>query len=223
MFKDHYDGWRKSRINTTIRLLREDFFNGKRLLEVGCGFGDISKMLVSKIGGVVNVTLAEGNAKHVAEMIKRQASHALPNEFKVMQHDCDTHWQCKDTFDVIVHWGLLYHLKDPKDHLNDLLKYTNYILLETEVCDRNESVCINTNESGYDQAINGVGSRPSAMYIENVFSDNGFFYKRFDIDELNHSYHCYNWPSTNDGSYRNGKRRFWIAWRHNHESPLRDT
>lgn len=221
MFDDHYIAWRQSRINTTLKYLQPSFWSTLNLLEIGCGYADVSNELFKRHLGLHSFTASEGSGDHVREMKKRQTKGTLANEINVFQHDCDQPWNPNNgSFDIIIHWGLLYHLKDPDSHLSDLLKYTKYMILETEVCDSDEPICKNTHEGGYDQALNGVGSRPSPVYIENVFKKNGFNFKRIDDAELNSSFHVYDWTPKNDGSYRNGIRRFWIAWREDTACPL---
>jgi hypothetical protein len=95
------------------------------------------------------------------------------------------------------------------------------MILETETCDSEKIICKNTQENGYDQALNGVGSRPSPVYIENVLKKNGFEFKRLDDSELNSSFHVYDWIPKNDDSFRDGLRRFWIAWRIESDCPLK--
>ena len=216
---DIYTGWRESRISTIIKLLTPSFFKEKRILEVGCGYADISNILVNKFD--LTITASEGRVEHVQEMERRQSRGTLSNKIKILQNDCDKPWNIKNgEFDIIIHWGLLYHLKDPKSHLIDILKYTNYIILETEVCDSDQLICDNLNETGYDQALNGKGSRPSVAYVENTLRESNFSFKRFDIAELNYDYHIYDWESKNKGMCISGLRRFWIGWKSELENPI---
>ena len=57
-----------------------------------------------------------------------------------------------DKYDVIVHWGLLYHLNEIEIHLQKIAQKCNVLFLETEVADSDDNTFyIQTNELGYDQ------------------------------------------------------------------------
>lgn len=218
---DTYSGWRDSRIKTITRLLTPAFFKNKRILEVGCGYADVSDNLVKCLDLNNGMVIAsEGRLEHIQEMERRQSRGLLSNKIKLMHHDCDNPWNPKnESFYLIIHWGLLYHLSDPRSHLIDILKYTDYIILETIVCDSDQSICENLNETGYDQALNGRGSRPSATYVENILRESNFSFKRLDIRELNYDYHVYDWKS-NVNHNKSGLRRFWIGWKADLDDPI---
>jgi SAM-dependent methyltransferase len=209
---DTYIGWRNSRISTIKKVLTPNFFKNKKILEVGCGYADISNSLIQEFENVT-ITASEGRIEHLQEMERRQSRGILSNKIKLLHHDSDKPWKPENgEFDIIIHWGLLYHLEDPKSHLTDILKYTKCIILETEVCDSDEPVCQNLSETGYDQALNGKGSRPSAVYVENILRENNFSFERLDIPELNYDYHKYDWEAKNDGACFSGMRRFWVGF-----------
>jgi hypothetical protein len=63
----------------------------------------------------------------------------------------------------------------------------------------------------YDQALNGVGSRPSPAYVERVMREEGFSYNRLTDARCNWDLHEYDWPVKNTREYRNGMRRMWFA------------
>jgi len=62
----------------------------------------------------------------------------------------------------------------------------------------------------WDQALNGVGSRPSALNIENFIRSNKFNFKRYDDPDLNSPPHFYDWKEENTNLSPIGQRRFWI-------------
>lgn len=41
MFSDHYNNWTNSRINGINKYIGSEYFAGKRLLELGCGYAHI--------------------------------------------------------------------------------------------------------------------------------------------------------------------------------------
>lgn len=46
-FQNHYEYWRAKRIVAIVEHYGENFFKGKKILELGCGYGDIGKVLIS--------------------------------------------------------------------------------------------------------------------------------------------------------------------------------
>ena len=81
--------------------------------------------------------------------------------------DCDN--DINNKYDIILHWGLLYHLHEIDTHLEKVFQKCDMLLLETEVSDSDDKhFYISTNESGSDQAFNNKGIRPSQYYVENI-------------------------------------------------------
>ena len=218
MFSNHYVNWRETRIDTTLKYVGENFFKNKKLLELGCGFGDIGMYFAKNYA--CQVTCSDGRVSHVKRVNEKIIENGLEKNVNALVYDCDKILSLTERYDILIHWGLLYHLKNVKEHLNDILKCADYILLETEVCDSSDDICKYIGESGYDQALNSVGSRPSATYVENILKDNNFEYKMIKDSSLNSSFHTYDWESKDNESFRSGLRRFWICWRKDLTSPL---
>ena len=163
IFIGHYNEWRESRIAGLDKYLVENFFEGKTLLEVACGKADIGHRLQNK-GAIVKCCDARKEHLDVAKEMYPSIDTFL------WDGDKDP---IPEAFDIIVHWGLLYHLN--KDNLNthlvNVLTNCNYLLLESEVCDSSDLDVLETEEEGFDQAFNNRGSRPSESYIETILSD----------------------------------------------------
>ncbi|TXJ11000.1 hypothetical protein [Brachyspira aalborgi] len=70
-FQDHYEYWRAKRIVAIVEHYGENFFKGKKILELGCGYGDIGKVLIS-IGA--EVIFCEGREEHI-NILKRRFPH----------------------------------------------------------------------------------------------------------------------------------------------------
>jgi hypothetical protein len=75
------------------------------------------------------------------------------------------------------------------------------------------------DEAGFDQAFNNRGCRPSAAYVENLLTTNGFQFRRLDDPILNSDFHNYSWTVTESKEWRHGLRRFWVCWK-NTDSPI---
>ena len=140
MFKDHYIDWRKSRFNGIKKYIDLNFFKDKTLFEVGCGYGD-NGVLFKNIG--CDVTSSDARKEHI-----ENAKIKNP-EIKYELFDCDNELLCKK-YDIILHWGVLYHLNNIDNNLKNICENCNYLLLETEVCnndyDYNKILKINSEK-----------------------------------------------------------------------------
>jgi hypothetical protein len=203
MFNDHYIDWRIKRISKILELYGKDFFNNKSILELGCGLGDIGKEFIS-FGA--DVTFAEGRSDHCKKLKEKFPTSEIIN---LNQNKI---WELEKRFDIVIHWGVLYHLNDWKSDLISTLKHSDLIFLESEVSDSDDvNFDLKIKEKdGYDQALDGIGSRPSANNVELFIKNLGFDIERFDDENLNSSFHQYSWKVTNTDTWRHGLRRFWI-------------
>lgn len=203
MFEGHFIPWRESRIDKLISILGIDWFNGKKILELGCGFGHIGHELI-KYG--CDVSFAEGRNQFI-EVIKKNNP-----ESKVYLIDNDENWMLNHRFDLVLHWGLLYHLKNWKQDLKNCLWHSPMICLETEVVDSDDDIEIEVSETNYDGALNSIGVRTSVGNIEHYLTSIGCEYKRYDDADLNAAYMVYDWKA---GAFKNqwklGHRRFWMV------------
>jgi len=204
MFDGHYTDWRIKRFDKIISIFGEEFFKDKTMLELGAGFGENGKMF-EELGA--KVTYAEARKEHLDVLLERNS------QTETILLDQDRSWNLNRKFDIIIHWGVLYHLNNWKQDLTCALSHSNLIFLESEVCrSNNPNLEIKQYECGYDQAINNIGSRPSAIMIENYLTSLGCKIDRYDDAELNSSFHTYNWsvPTPSPEDYIEGYRRFWI-------------
>ncbi len=211
MFTGHYDEWIVSRMNGISKYILPGFFESKTMLELGCGHAHIGNKF-HELGAVVTSTdVRKEHLETAKDMYPHIKTHLL---------DADT-GDIPDENDIILHWGVLYHLKEIETHLEKISKKCRVLLLETEVCDSDDgSFSITTEEDGYDQAFNGFGIRPSPSYVEKVLEKNGFEFKLVKDPILNAGFHVYDWDVNNTKAYPSGMRRFWICWKKNTDSPL---
>ena len=214
-YNAHYKGWQQRRIEKIEKIFGEDFFKDKSILELACGFGDIGKHFREKRGA--NLTFCEGRKEHLSYIQDNNPGS------EVLQLDQETNWNLERKFDAIIHFGVMYHLDNWKQDLECTLKHSDLIILESEIADSNNLIEKKVvDPDGYDQAINEkrIATRPSASYVEKVFTDNGFEFTRYDDADLNDGIHRYDWTVTGDADRDNygrgdggGLRRFWIAKR----------
>jgi SAM-dependent methyltransferase len=204
-FAWHYDSWIQSRVQVIEAHFGRQWFAGKSLLELGCGYAAIGEHF-HRLGA--QVTCVEARAEHVEHV--RQHKPFL----HVVQHDLDApHWPFSDDYDLILHTGVLYHLRRYKDNLLQCLQSSEFLFLETEVLDSSadEVLFVQEDQTGYDQALNGIGCRPSASHLENLIGQQRGTFERCFTANLNAGYHVYDWNLTDSKTWQHGLRRAWFV------------
>ena len=207
MFDGHYKDWRKRRFDKIISIFGEDFFKDKTMLELGAGFGENGRMF-QDLGA--KVTYAEARKEHLDVLLERDSNA------KIIVLDQDKIWNLNRKFDIVLHWGVLYHIDNWKQDLFCATNHSDLIFLESIVCASDDpNYEIKLHEEGYDQAINNVGSRPSAAMVEAHVKSLGYSFTRYDDSSLNSSFHIYDWvvSETDTRDIGMGCRRFWILKR----------
>ena len=107
MFTGHYNGWRTSRMNGVKKYISPEYFKSKTLLELGCGYADVGNMFY-ELGAIV--TGSDCRKEHL-ENVNKKYPH-----IKTLLFDGDKD-SIQEKYDIIIHWGLLYHLKEIEIHL----------------------------------------------------------------------------------------------------------
>ena len=206
MFDGKYLEWNQKRIKAIIEHYGVDFFRGKKVLDLGCGHGDIGAALFRLGAEVTSVDAREDHLK----IISKKHPH-----LKLMQLDLDREYPFgHQKFDLILDLGLLCHLKDYERHIKDICYSTTHLVLETAVCDSEDPYKVFTypeNKGVYDWSVNGFGNRASPIAIERVLKSNGMDFTRIDNKKLNASTFKYDWIPRNNEENSNEKRRFWFA------------
>jgi hypothetical protein len=211
MFSGHYDDWIESRMRGINKYVRPGYFKSKTMLELGGGHAHNGNKFHA-LGAIV--TSSDARQEHLTT-----ANRIYPH-ITTRQIDGDN-MDTLGKYDVILHWGLLYHLNEIEKHLEKVAAACDVLLLETEVSDSNDpTFAIQVNEGGYDQAFNSRGIRPSPSYVETVLARNGFNFKMICDPCLNAGFHNYDWTIRNTNTWRNGLRRYWICWKDGVECPL---
>jgi SAM-dependent methyltransferase len=204
------DEWNKARVDRLVSILGADWFPGKRVLDVGCGHGNNGR-LIAALGAEVSFT--DGRDFFV--------QFAKDDGYEAFQVDHDTDWTLPKTFDLIVHWGLLYHLDNWKQDIKCCLKIAPLLCLETEIIDlASPTYEQKKNEMDqYDHAVNRIGTVMSANCFQGYVESLGANWERHDVVELNipagtsHGIHYYDWTERDSGEFRQGQRRFWMIRR----------
>lgn len=203
-FNAHYQAWRDARVAAIRQHYGDEFFRGKSLLEVGCGYGDIGAVF-TRLGA--RVTCSDAREEHLAVVRERWP------EITTIRADLNREWPF-DRYDIILHLGVLYHLEPTHDSLRRSCRACEHLVVESEVCDSSDpDAVVLAQEAGYDQAIDGTGCRPSPARVERVLQEEGMQFERVEDARCNSGFHVYDWPVQETWRATDGLRRFWFAWR----------
>lgn len=204
-FVGHYAPWIERRITVIVGHYGQDWFADKRVLELGCGHAAIGEALHQH---GAKVTCSDARVANL-EVIRQAKPH-----LNLVQHDLDDGtWPYSDDYDLIIHTGVLYHLKNYRVNLESCLASCRNLFLETEVLDSSvdEVLFVDENRESYDQAFNGTGCRPSQLNLENILTANKCGFERCFQGALNADFHVYDWPVANTRQWRHGLRRAWFV------------
>jgi len=199
----YYSQWQNARLEFIMSKYSPDFFKGKYILELGaCNafFSNYFKSLGAKVLAI------EGREENI-QKIKEQYP-----ELEVQQADLDSPNWSWGKFDIIINFGLYYHLeKFHKEHLKNCIDNCDLMFFESVIYDSNESEIYFREEEGYDQSLTLLGGTPSTSYVENIFKNSNKDYKIFKNKELNGEFHHYDWEDKNTKILDPFSRRFWIV------------
>ncbi|MDB6109424.1 MAG: hypothetical protein JWR69_1174 [Pedosphaera sp.] len=201
-----YETWQQNRIKSILKHYSADFFDGKTIIELGAGYGDIGRFF-HQLGA--KVTFIEGRKENVTEIQRRYPS------MRVLQWDLnDPLPPTADKADIIIHFGLLYHLGNPEASLRNSCRACQYMMLETECCDSDDPNFVRpVKEKAYwkDHALNGEGCSPSPAFVERTLTEEGMEFERVTDARCNGGEHFYDWPIKNTGITKKGQRKFWFV------------
>lgn len=206
MFNGKYFEWNNKKLKGIIDFYGRDFFASKKILDLGCGYADISGPL-SRLGAIV--TAVDARAEHL-----KIVNSKYPN-IKTVHCDLDKQWLFSDqNFDLILDLSLICHLADYRSHLKHACNCGANLVLETSVCDNNtENFHDNLNENilSYDLSFNGLGSVTNSNSIEKILKDYGMNFKRVDESKFNTNIYKYDWIEKNNNENSSVNRRIWFC------------
>jgi hypothetical protein len=152
--EESYTGFDKVRFEH-FNTLNIDFKN-KNILELGSGIGNHTKFLLTKKPKyIVSIEGREDNFQVLKKTIKNKNVENVLHDLEKPIPNYDT------KFDWIYNYGLLYHLKNPFEFIDNLssVNHENMILETCIELDGDEN---NLKEGIHQsQALNGIGSRPN--------------------------------------------------------------
>lgn len=178
--KSHYKSAVKNRYDQVLSVLNasnvtiDEAFQGKTMLELGAGVGDVGG-LFEQFG--CKVTSVEGREENIAE------GRALYPDRTWVKMDFDQEVltdKVTDQFDYALCWGLLYHIKDPSRLIQEMKQLSRTLLVSTIVVDSDhptkfEHVNEITDPDSRDQHMPGSkGSRFSYKWLELHLGHGGY-------------------------------------------------
>lgn len=200
---EYHPDWQDNRIKFILSKYSEDFFKGKRILELGAYNGYIGAYF-NTLGAEVHCV--EGRLQNT-ENIKRDYPNITVECFDLDMPD----WKWGH-YDIIINFGLYYHLENfHREHLQNCITNCDLMFFETVVYDSYESAIFLRNEVGDDQSLTDCGGSPTTSYVETIFKMYNSKYQIFNESRLNAHGHFYEWVDTGAGVYHPNQRRFWIV------------
>src|ERR1700723_3180028 len=112
VFDGHYLDWNEKRIKGIVDFYGYKFFYGKRVLDLGCGYADISGVL-HRLGS--DITAVDSRNDHLKIVGKKFSG------IKTVQADLDHYWPFyMNEFDLTLDLGLVCHLANYESHLQQV-------------------------------------------------------------------------------------------------------
>ena len=144
--------------------------DGKSVLDVGCGTGRLSEHFAQRS---CDVTCVDGRPENIEQL---RASYP-GRKAAVVDVESDVLLE-QGRFDVVLCYGLLYHLAEPWGFMQRVGELgSDLLLLETCVADAEEPMLsLVRDPDDPTMALRSVGSRPSPAYIAAALKSAGFPY-----------------------------------------------
>jgi len=199
---NYHAGWQNARLNFIFSQYPENYFVGKRILELGAFNGYIGAQFAKK-GAYVKIV--EGRKENVDNIRSN-----YPNLI-VEQGDLDSpNWNYGE-WDIIINFGLYYHLTNyHRQHLINCINNSKLMFFETVIFDNSQPVLYFRNEQGIDQALQSTAGTPSTSYVENILNECDVKFEKFSDSSLNGDCHHYDWVDRNSNQFDAFSRRLWI-------------
>ena len=204
-FDRTYSGWRVRRVRKLMEVYGIEF-QGKRILELGAGIGDIGSIFADLGAEVVGL---EGRAVNCN--LARLRFRGLKN-YQVIQFNLEDDFSKFGRFDLIINFALVEVIERFEQLCACCMKMSDTTFLETMVCDSTDpykAIFVPMQGKFEDWPMCGRSPRPSPAFIERLFTEGGFeVHRHFDAD-LNTWCNHYDWPHHNTDEVSGVLRRYW--------------
>ncbi len=145
-------------------------FSGRKVIDVGCGVGHLAQFFLKNNCDVLGI---DGRKENIISLRARYP------KLKGRVADVESEDFSKyGNFDVVFCYGLLYHTKKPDYVIKNLSRICKELMLiETCIVDSDEfEVQLVKDTQSVNQALAGVGCRPSPRFVISHLRANGFGY-----------------------------------------------
>jgi FkbM family methyltransferase len=174
-------------------------FEGKSVLDVGCGVGHLSGFFAERGARVVCVDARPENIARLHSLYPGREAHVANVEFDRLSE--------LGRFDIVFCYGLLYHTENPIAALRNMASCCGeLLLLETVVTDYPRPIYQLEDESPAtkNQAVSGFGCRPSPAFVAMALSRIGFSFVYTSDTHPNYPDFDFEWTGSGESS-RDGK------------------
>lgn len=183
----YHQNFYKARLNKIINIFGKDWFQNKKILELGACHGHIGIELLQLGADVTFTDLRQNNL----DIIKNQLEDLNYFDPNLQVLNQEEKYRFPNSFDLTLHLGVLYHIENWKQDLECALNTSKLVILETNV--RNtispDTVKHNTDSEvpslepylGYNKKLSVVCQESLESHITKL----GCKFIRFDNHELN--------------------------------------
>ncbi len=184
-----FDEWNEKRVKKIIDVLGKYWFKGKTIHDLGCAHGEVGEEFL-RLGA--HVEFSDLRQENLDELDKR---------FKELQYkpisriiNQEEKYNLSRNFDLLIHFGLLYNIKNWKQDLECALKHSNMMFLESIVIPKrgHEEVTLQRiPKTSKDASMveyvgeNGEWYLRTPEVIEDYLTELGCKFISFDDPELN--------------------------------------
>ena len=190
-----YPEFVRTRTACMVRHFGLPFFKGKTVLEAGCGYGYAGQLLEA-MGAIV--TSSDARPEHLAVVNKR-----FPKR-KTVLIDCNKD-EIAGEYDLIVAFGLLYHLENPAHFIEQCGKATRALCLCSIVIDsEEETLAPYKAETSFDQSVTDKSCFASPAWILKQMENAGFKAKDISSSVANVPGNLFDWEPKNSGAHSRG-------------------
>jgi 2-polyprenyl-3-methyl-5-hydroxy-6-metoxy-1,4-benzoquinol methylase len=210
-----YHEWSHRIVKAIVDHYGHPFFWGKKILDLGCGTGELAGALF-RLGG--EITVVDARDQHL-----KLVSQKFPG-IKTIKLDLDHSWPFQNqTFDLVLSIDTACHLKNYEQHIKNILSCAKQFVLETSVINSNDTskeLVFQENRLEQTFSYNGFGSIATAAKIEEVMAKCGTTFERMDEVKLNTDPFNYNWVMNNSSEALPKNRRIWFATTNTDAKPV---
>lgn len=199
----YHPDWQKNRLKYVIDRLGEKYFHNKTVLELGPYNGYIGNA-ISELGA--KVTAIEGRQSN-ADVVKINYPH-----INVVCANLDTRSWLWGHFDIIINFGVLYHIeKNHEPFLENCIYNSGLLLLESVIFDSDKAEIFEVQRDGPDQSLSGWDGTPTKSYVEDIIKTTGKSFECVSSSLLNGNGHRYDMPLTNSKIFNATQRLMWFV------------